>query len=347
MPTIISDGRRNHPGRSRRQAPVHGKGRQVDEAARAEVETTIDGMPRDRDMLIEHLHRLQDAYGCLHARHLRGLADILKLSMAEVFEVATFYAHFDVVLEGEAPPPAVTVRVCDSLSCMLAGAETLIAALEDGTDPAAVHIVRAPCMGRCAEAPAAEVGHRAVAPATPEAVAATIAAGEFSAVMPPYTALPAYRAEGGYALLADVRSGKKSAEDMISTLSDAGLRGLGGAGFPAGRKWEIVRGFPGPRLMTVNGDEGEPGTFKDRHWLERDPHRFLEGALVAAHVVGAERVYIYMRDEYPAVLKILKAEIAALEAAGLAAPGVLEVRRGAGAYICGEESAMLESIEGK
>ena len=334
-------------GRGVRKARSTPKGRQADPAALEEVCALLGDRPRRRDLLIEHLHLIQDAHGHISAAHLRALAAEMRLSQAEVYEVATFYAHFDVVKEGETPPPAATIRVCDSLTCALKGADALKAALEAGTDPADVRVVRAPCMGRCAVAPVAEVGHAHVDHATPEAVLEAVASGVRSPEIPDYAGLAAYRAGGGYGLLARVRSGAVAVEDLIATLSDAGLRGLGGAGFPAGRKWQIVRGFDGPRLMTVNGDEGEPGTFKDRHWLERDPHRFLEGMLIAAHAVAAERVYIYMRDEYPAVLAILAREIAALEAAGLAAPGFVEVRRGAGAYICGEESAMLESIEGK
>ncbi len=351
--TIVShngkplESRRNHPGSGRRKAPVHSKGRQLDDLALAEVSELLGDGPRDREFLIEHLHRLQDHFGCLHARHLRALAEAMRMAMAEVYEVATFYAHFDVVLEDEAPPPPVTVRVCDSLSCMLFGAEELHDALSNAVDPSEVRIVRAPCMGRCAEAPAVEVGHRTVAPASLATVTETIEIGDLSPAMPDYVDLAAYRAEGGYRLLDRVRAGTVSIEAVTEAMDDAGLRGLGGAGFPSGKKWEIVRSFPGPRLMTVNGDEGEPGTFKDRHHLERDPHRFFEGALIGAFAVEAERLYIYMRDEYPAVLKILAAEIAALEEAGLVEPGYIVVRRGAGAYICGEESAMLESIEGK
>jgi formate dehydrogenase len=297
--------------------------------------------------LIEFLHLIQDKYGCLSAGHLRALAHELRVSQAEVYEVASFYDHFDVVKEGETPPAPLTIRVCDSVSCMLAGAETLVAELAKGVDPNAVRVVRAPCMGRCAGAPAARIGDREVDHASVEGLLKMAKAGDTKVQVPSYTALDAYRAEGGYQLLAKVRSGEVKAETLMATMQSAGLRGLGGAGFPAGKKWEFVRSYAGPRLMSINGDEGEPGTFKDRVYLERDPHRTLEGALIAANAVEAERIYFYMRDEYPAVLHILRAEIAALEAAGLAAPGFIELRRGAGAYICGEESAMLESIEGK
>ena len=335
-----------HPGSGRRAAPAYPKGRQVDPGAVAEVRELLQGRPRRRDLLIEHLHLIQDRYGHLSAAHLQALAEEMRVPMAEVYEVASFYAHFDIVLDGEAPPAPLTVRVCDSLTCELMGAQELMdklpARLGEG-----VRVVRAPCMGRCHCAPVAEVGHRHVDNACVETVAAVAESGDTHPVIPDYLDLAGYRASGGYALLEACLLGEKAAEDAISALSDAGLRGLGGAGFPAGQKWQIVRGQPGPRLMTVNGDEGEPGTFKDRHYLERDPHRFLEGTLIAAWAVGCERCYLYMRDEYPAVLEILRREIAALDAAGLTKHCPIELRRGAGAYICGEESAMIESIEGK
>ncbi len=323
------------------------KGRPLDDAALAEVRETLDAMPRRRDLLIEMLHLIQDRFGCLHARHLKALAEEMRLSEAEIFEVASFYHHFDIVKEGGNAPAAITIRVCDSVSCMLAGAEDVLAKLEGLVDPARVRVLRAPCIGRCAEAPAALVGRNSVGHCNAEALAALAQAGAVTAALPGYIGLEAYRAGGGYRLLAECVAGKKTPEELIATLSDAGLRGLGGAGFPAGRKWQFVRGYPAPRLMTINGDEGEPGTFKDRFHLERDPHRMLEGSLIAAWATGAERIYLYMRDEYPAVLDILAREIAALAAAGLSGHAPIELRRGAGAYICGEESAMIESIEGK
>jgi formate dehydrogenase len=332
-------------GRGRGRATP--KGRQLDETALAEVRALLGDRPRRRDLLIEHLHLIQDAQGHLSAAHLRALAEEMRMAQAEVWEVATFYAHFDVVKEGETPPPALTIRVCDSLSCELAGAQALLAALRQGMDPAAVRVLRAPCMGRCDTAPVAEVGHRHVDHATVESVRAVVEAGDTHAHLPDYEDYAAYTAGGGYAALAALRGGAKSVEDVQLELLSAGLRGLGGAGFPSGKKWAFVRSYPGPRLMAVNGDEGEPGTFKDRYYLERTPHLMLEGMLIAAWAVEAERAYIYMRDEYPAVLEILRREIAALEEAGVVAPGFIELRRGAGAYICGEESAMLESIEGK
>ncbi|MHA6325223.1 NAD(P)H-dependent oxidoreductase subunit E [Roseivivax sp. CAU 1753] len=322
------------------------KGRPLDDAALADVRALLGDAPRRRDLLIEHLHRIQDAHGHLSAAHIRALADEMRLSQVEVYEVASFYAHFDPVRDGEAPPPALTIRVCASLSCELAGAEALHAALEQDLDPAKVRVLRAPCMGRCDMAPALELGHNHIDRATPEKVAAAIAAGDTHARLPDHESLDAYRATGGYTTLTDLRaSGDWSA--VQDTVLASGLRGLGGAGFPSGKKWGFVRGNPGPRYMAVNGDEGEPGTFKDRYYLERTPHLFLEGMLIAAWAVEAARVYLYMRDEYPAIHEILRREIAALEAAGIVDAGYIDLRRGAGAYICGEESAMIESIEGK
>jgi formate dehydrogenase len=322
------------------------KGRPLDEQALAAVRAALGQAPRRRDLLIEHLHVLQDRFGCLHARHLRALAEEMRLSEAEIFEVASFYHHFDIVKEGGRAPPAVTLRVCTSVSCMLAGSERLLAEARALADPARVRVVAAPCMGRCAGAPAAMVGQRAVEGASAVGLVDLAGRGATQPEPPPHVGLEAARAGGAYRLLADCLEGRRTADDLIAILSDAGLRGLGGAGFPAGRKWAAVRAQPAPRLMTVNADEGEPGTFKDRVFLETEPHRMLEGALVAAWAVGAERIIIYLRDEYPAVRQVLAEEIAALAAAGLMAVPI-ELRRGAGAYICGEESAMLESIEGR
>ena len=338
--------RRIHPGSGRRKGAPFPKGRQVSPEETAAVEVLLAGREIRRDELIEYLHLIQDSEGCLPAGHLHALAEIMRIPMAEVYEVASFYAHFDIVQAGEARPEPVTIRVCQSLSCMLAGAETLIAALEAGKGPS-VRIVRAPCMGRCDTAPVAEAGHRAVDHASAERVLATVAEGAFSPEVPDYQTFEAYQGEGGFDILRECLSGKRAAEDVIATLSDGGLRGLGGAGFPTGRKWGLVRSEPGPRLMAINGDEGEPGTFKDRHYLETRPNAFLEGMLIGAWAVEAEAVYIYLRDEYPAARKILQAEIAKVEAAGLSPHTRIVLRRGAGAYICGEESAMIESIEGK
>ena len=322
------------------------KGRQYDDNALKEVEELVGNLELRSDLLIEHLHRVQDKFGHLSMRHLRALAELLKMSMAEVYEVATFYAHFDVVREDEKAPPALTIRVCDSLSCELAGSNELKAALEDGLDVNQVRVLRAPCMGRCDTAPTLELGHNHIDYATVEKVRAAISSGDTNVKMPDYETLKTYMEKGGYSKL---KSLEKSGnwQEVQETVLSAGLRGLGGAGFPSGKKWEFVRANSGPRYLAVNGDEGEPGTFKDRYYLERSPHLFLEGMLIAAWAVEAEKVFIYMRDEYPAVLKILRTEISALEKKKIVSPGYIDLRRGAGAYICGEESAMIESIEGK
>jgi formate dehydrogenase len=305
-------------------------------------------------LLIEYLHLLQDRFGHLSAGHLQALAEELGLAMAEVFEVASFYAHFDIVLDGEAAPAPVTVRVCDSLTCEMFGAADLLAdlpgALEGALGGREVRVVRAPCMGRCACAPAVSVGHRAVEAADVGSVSAAVSAaasGEVGPEIPDYPSYEDYVAGGGYELLKACYAGGRTAEDLIAELEGSGLRGLGGAGFPAGRKWRLVRQQPGPRVLAINGDEGEPGTFKDRHYLELDPHRFLEGMLIAGWATGAERSYVYIRDEYPAVLEILRRELDRLREADLLGGLAVELRRGAGAYICGEESAMMESIEGR
>ena len=331
-----------HPGEGRRRASPTQKGRQVDLEAAAQVAALLGDRPRRRDLLIEHLHLLQDAYGQLSAAHLAALAEEMRLSQAEVYETATFYAHFDVVKEGDDPVAPVTVRVCDSLTCMLFGAERLMGELGAAAPPG-VRVLRAPCVGRCDVAPAVEVGHRFVDRATVPSVLATVAAGAHEPEIPAYVGYAAYVADGGYALLGKARAGTLARDAVLAVLDQASLRGLGGAGFPAARKWRSVLGEPGPRLMCVNGDEGEPGTFKDRVYLASDPHRFLEGMLIAAHVVEATDVYIYIRDEYPAERAILAYEIAQLPPGG----PVLHLRRGAGAYICGEESSLLESVEGK
>ena len=322
------------------------KGRQLIDGAYDEVCALLADRPRRGDLLIEYLHLIQDAYGHLAAAHLRALAEVLRLSMAEVYEVATFYAHFDVVREGAAPPPALTIRVCDSLSCELAGATSLRQALINGLDPAEVRVLRAPCMGRCDTAPALELGHKHIDHATVKKVEMAIASHDTHAVIPEYQKLDAYRETGGYAVLEELRQ-NGDWETVQDNILASGLRGLGGAGFPSGKKWGFVRMNDGPRYLAVNGDEGEPGTFKDRYYLERTPHLFLEGMLIAAWAVEAKTCFIYMRDEYPAVLQILRDEIGALENTGLVEPGYIDLRRGAGAYICGEESAMIESIEGK
>lgn len=331
-----------HPGQGRRRGKATPKGRQIDPQAAEEIELLLGDRPRRRDLLIEHLHLIQDTYNQISAAHLAALADSMKLAFAEVFETATFYAHFDVVKEGQPDLPPLTIRVCDSLTCAMLGAENLLSELQNGAGPA-VRVVRAPCVGRCDTAPAAEVGHNFVDHATAEKVLAAAKDGDTHAHLPEYIDYDAYVAKGGYALLTKLRSGAMSKDDLLKALDEASLRGLGGAGFPTGRKWRAVLGEPGPRLMAINGDEGEPGTFKDRYYLETDPHRFIEGMLIGAHVVEAPDVYIYLRDEYPASREIIEREIKKLPPGG----PKLHLRRGAGAYICGEESALLESIEGK
>jgi formate dehydrogenase len=335
-----------HPGAGRRKAAPFPRGRVLREAEVAAVKALLGPRPRERALLIEYLHLIQDAEGCLPAGHLHALAEELKVPMAEVYEVATFYAHFDVVGDGEQRPPEVTIRVCDSLSCMLAGAEKLLAELQ-AEKAAGIRVLRAPCIGSCDTAPAAEVGHHHVDHATSPKLLEAAGMREVHPAIPAFQAFDAYVKDGGYTVLRACLSGARKADGVIAALSDSGLRGLGGAGFPTGRKWALVRSEKGPRLMAVNGDEGEPGTFKDRYYLEREPHRFVEGALIAAWAVEAEEVFIYIRDEYPAVIEILRQEIAKVEAAGLTRHTKLNIRRGAGAYICGEESAMIESIEGK
>jgi formate dehydrogenase beta subunit len=311
-----------------------------------EVRALLGERGRRRDLLIEHLHLIQDRYGCLSAAHLAALAQEMRLALTEVYEVATFYAHFDVVKEGETPPPPVTVRVCDSLSCALAGAERLLAELPKRFG-ANVRVVRAPCMGACDQAPVAAVGHMQVMKADATRVAAAAAAPAHPHAYATPVPFEVYVRGGGYELLKACTGGARSRDDLIKIVSDAGLRGLGGAGFPTGRKWSLVRAEPAPRLFAVNADEGEPGTFKDRYYLERDPHRFIEGMLIAAWVVEAADTYLYIRDEYPEVRLLLADELAKVERAGLSRHTRVHLRRGAGAYICGEESAMIESIEGK
>ena len=338
--------RARHPGAGRFAARAQPKGRQVDPAALAAVRALLGARPRRRDLLIEHLHLIQDAEGCLPAAHLAALAHEMRMALAEIYEVATFYHHFDVVEDGEDRPPPVTVRVCESIACAMAGADALIEVLEARAGPE-LRVLRAPCMGACDRAPAAAVGRNPVAPADADRVLSAAERGALDPEIPAYAGLDACIAGGGYERLAACRGGALPVEAVLAALEESGLRGLGGAGFPTGRKWRLVRAEPAPRHLAVNADEGEPGTFKDRHFIETDPHRFLEGMLIAQWAVEAETAHIYLRDEYPACREILLAEIAALERAGLARPGSIALRRGAGAYICGEESAMLESLEGK
>jgi formate dehydrogenase len=336
------------------------KGRRVDPAARDQVAALLGESPRRRDLLIEYLHLIQDRYGCLAAPHLVALAAELKMALAEVYEVASFYHHFDIVKEGESAPPRITVRVCDSIACELAGAGDLVKRLPAMLGPD-VRVLHAPCVGRCETAPVAVVGQNPIPYATADGVTRVVERGHvthpradeadlhphFSTVTPGHIDYAAYKAGGGYALAAACVKGKRQAADVIALMEDSGLRGLGGAGFPAGRKWKLVAAEPAPRLMAINIDEGEPGTFKDRYYLERDPHRFLEGAIIAAWAVGIDAVYIYLRDEYHGCRAILERELTALRADPPCTIPMFELRRGAGAYICGEESAMIESIEGK
>lgn len=322
------------------------KGRQIDADALEEVRGLIDGKPRDRDLLIEHLHLIQDEYGALSAAHLAALAKEMRLSQAEVYEVASFYHHFDIVKEGEDGIPEITVRVCDGVICENHGAQALLAALRDrlGSN---VRVIPAPCIGACDKAPAAVAGHRQIHHATADTVSAAVESKAFSEEISESQTLESYRAEGGYVALSDCTSGERSQEEAIQTIEDADLRGMGGAGFPAARKWRFLEGTPKPRMLVVNADEGEPGTFKDRQCMEQTPHRVLEGILIAAWAIEADAVYIYIRDEYPMALELFRRAVAELELAGLVDTDRVHLRRGAGAYICGEEGALLESLEGK
>ena len=322
------------------------KGRTTDPIALDEVRVLLGAEPRRRDLLIEHLHKIQDRHGHISAAHLVALAHEMNLSQAEVYEVATFYHHFDVVKEGETAPPALTVRVCDSLACELSGANELIVGLKRALGEG-VRVLPAPCVGRCEQAPVAVVGQNPVAQATVEKVKPLVAGKKTKCATGKYKTYAEYRKQGGYAIAAECLAGKRDAESIMSTMEESGLRGLGGAGFPAGRKWRIVRNEAAPRLMAVNIDEGEPGTFKDRYYLERDPHRFLEGLVIAAWTVQIAEVYIYLRDEYAGCRQILERELEALREDPPCPIPPIHLRRGAGAYICGEESAMIESIEGK
>ncbi|HEX2168132.1 MAG TPA: NAD(P)H-dependent oxidoreductase subunit E [Longimicrobiales bacterium] len=330
-------------GVSLRPAP---KGREVDERALGEVRELLGDAPRRADLLIEHLHRIQDAYGCLSTAHLTALAREMSLAYAEVYEVATFYHHFDIVRDGEAAPPGITVRVCESISCHLAGSDALLETLQKAAGTS-VRVIAAPCVGRCDRAPVAVVGQNPIDHATPAAVRDAVNTKRTAAELPAYPDYAEYRSQGGYETLLTCRSGLRRVEDVIEAVGSAGLRGLGGAGFPTSQKWKFVRAEPGPRIVAINADEGEPGTFKDRHCMETDPHRVLEGTLIAAWAVDADDLFIYLRDEYAACREILTREIRALYADPPCELPRIHLRRGAGAYICGEESSLIESIEGK
>lgn len=323
------------------------KGRMTQPDALELVNQILGNASNAREFLIEHLHALQDHQGYLSFANLRALAERMNLPMAAVYETASFYAHFDIVRDDETPPPAVTIRVCDSLSCQLAGAEALSQALKTELDPQAVRVIHAPCMGRCDKAPVLELGHHHIEQADLSKTLAALSVEMFEPEQVDWQSLADYQSLGGYQLLQDCREGGESVDGLIAMLEKAGLRGLGGAGFPTFKKWQFVRAEAGPRYCVINADEGEPGTFKDRYYLEKSPHQFLEGALISAWAVDAIGLYIYLRDEYPGVNKLLKAAIHELEDANIVEPDFIQLRRGAGAYICGEESALIESLEGK
>ena len=346
MPDSFDKDLPNTPGNKRPKGKFKPKGRLTDPNAIEEVKDLLEGATFQRDMLIEYLHIIQDNDKHLSAEKLAALAHLMKIPMAEVWEVASFYDHFDLVKEGQDAPAKRTIRVCTSLSCMMAGGEALLEELQSYNSDE-VRFVGAPCIGACDKAPAAADGHSLVANTSKADLIERIQSPAPHADAPSYRSFESYVEDGGYQLLKDLKSGTRTAESIIEALSGSALRGLGGAGFPTGRKWSIVSGYEGPRMMAINGDEGEPGTFKDRHYLTTDPHRMIEGILVAAKVVGIEHCYIYMRDEYPEIIDLLRKELALVNKAGLDDHTVVELRRGAGAYICGEESAMIESIEGK
>ncbi len=342
-------GYRRSSGAGRRGGRPFPKGRQVDPSALEDVQKTLGNRPRQRDLLLEYLHLFQDRYGHISADHLVALAHEMCLAIAEVYEVASFYAHFDIVRETQAAPPPVTIRVCDSLTCEMFGAASLLDELDSRSGPG-IRVVRAPCMGACDKAPVVAVGHDLIEHANPAKVldagrAAEAGQATHRNINP--VDIDSYIAIGGYTLLRNCLACNRTPDNIIETLGRSALRGLGGAGFPTARKWSLVRATMGNKALAVNADEGEPGTFKDRYYLECDPHRMLEGMLIAAWVVEATDCYIYLRDEYPEIRHFLEQEIAGLEAEGLVPHTRIHLRRGAGAYICGEESAMIESIEGK
>ena len=336
-----------HPGSGRRKALEFNKGRQSDDQSLDDLKNLIpNDYFRQRDMLIESLHLIQDRYKCLKPKHLTALSELTNLPLTEIYETASFYAHFDIYKEDDLTPPDTTIRVCDGITCEMNGCKSLEKDLKDNLD-SNVRVVIAPCMGRCHQAPVVEVGKKHFVNANLNLVQRALEEQDTKPVIPNYISYDDYVKEGGYKILKDCIEDKKDPMKLIEEMEQSGLRGLGGAGFPTGRKWRFVRAEDKPRLMAINGDEGEPGTFKDHHYLTRDPHRFLEGMLIAAWVVEATDVYIYMRDEYPDVIKFIKKEIKILEDNNLNIKTRIHFRRGAGAYICGEESSMLESLEGK
>ncbi|MBH87648.1 MAG: NADH-quinone oxidoreductase subunit F [Pelagibacterales bacterium] len=334
------------PGEGRRKKFAFDKGRQLDAISLEEVKDILPMYDIRRDHLIEYLHILQDKFKFLYSRHLRALADVMKLSMAEVYEVASFYAHFTILDDKDDKLPDTTIRVCESLTCSLFGGEKLYKDLEKKYE-GRVRVLKAPCMGKCDFAPALEVEHNHVDNATLDKVENVIKKKLFKPVLSDFINLETYINNGGYELYKKVKSGEVSYEDFSKVILESNLRGLGGAGFPASKKWEFVKANKGPRMMCINGDEGEVGTFKDKYYLDRDPHRFIEGTLIAAYMVEAEKCFIYMRDEYPGIIKILRKEVDKLIEREIIKKDFIEVRRGAGAYICGEESALIESVEGK
>ena len=339
--------KRIHPGSGRRKALEFNKGRQSDESAVQELRNLIpNDYFRQRDMLIESLHLIQDNFKCLKPKHLTALSELTNLPLTEIYEVASFYAHFDIYKEDDLEPPKTTIRVCDSITCEMNGCKSLEKNLKDNL-PNDIRVVRAPCMGRCHQAPVVEVGKKHFGNANLNTVKNALEKNDTQPVIPNYISLKKYISEGGYKILKDCIENKRDPMKLIDEMEQSGLRGLGGAGFPTGKKWRFVRAEKKPRLMAINGDEGEPGTFKDHHYLSKDPHRFLEGMLIAAWVVEATDVYIYMRDEYPDVIKFMKQEIQILKDNIPNIQTRIHFRRGAGAYICGEESSMLESLEGK
>ena len=334
------------PGEGRRKKFAFDKGRQVDLLALEDVKALVPFDNIRRDHLIEYLHFLQDEYKFLYSKHLRALAEIMKLSMAEVYEVASFYAHFTIIDDGEDKLPEITIRVCESLTCSLFGSDDLYDKLKN-KHKGKVRVLKAPCMGKCDFAPALELEHNHIDKANLDKVDEVLYNKDFHPNNTDYINFKQYKAQGGYVLFNKVKSNEVTFEQLSNIISQSNLRGLGGAGFPAAKKWEFVRANNGPRMMCINGDEGEVGTFKDKYYLDLDPHRFLEGALIAAHMVSADKCFIYMRDEYPGIIKILRNELTKLVNDGLINEGLVEIRRGAGAYICGEESALIESVEGK